>query len=378
MMPLTSGRCGALAPRLLLVGAAAMLATLSGAAQQTQAHPQVPIIHATTTLVDVPVLVLDKRGQPMDQMSQDDFQIYDNGVLQRLAGFDNEPRPLSLAIVVDTSDYDAIGQAKRSAQQIRDMVLGATGQAAVFTPGPEPRKLLDFTSDSNKVADVLSHLQKSPTAPLGEGTIIEPLNLAVLDLKHQPRERTRAALVISKSSSKTGAGAQALIESGMSDAIPIFHLSPNHPKGMPDYVNPDSTSQRGTGQGSQREQAPASPVDMHGQPTSSAGNANLDLAPIIGAAKGLATKVLAPHNLDYVYASGGVYYSAGNDNDFDQKLSLIGDELRTIYHLYYSPNNLSATAELHQITIKLDLPATASVGNTEYRRTYVGIQATPH
>jgi VWFA-related protein len=337
--------------------------------------PQVPLIRASTTLVDVPVLVLDKQGRPLESLSRDDFRVYDDGQLQRITGFDHAPRPLSLAIVVDTSEYDAIGQAKRAAELICQMVIGAQGRASIFIPGPEPKQIVPFTSDTNKLDVALTHLSKSPTPPQGEGSIVEPLNLAMLDLRQQPDTRTRAALVISRSDAK-GPAAEALLESGMSDAIPIFHISPNRPAGMKRYVNPDSTQQRGTGVGSQRVQAPPAPTDMHGQPTSGYGAGNLDLAPIIGGAAHLAGKLLDPHHLDYVYASGGVSYSAGNDRDFDHKLSLIGDELRAIYHLYYSPSNLTSVAEIHGITVRLALPPTAGVGATDYRRTYVGIK--PH
>ncbi|HEY7855280.1 MAG TPA: VWA domain-containing protein [Terriglobales bacterium] len=350
---------------------AAPLLTSLGAQQRGGA----PIIRTSTTVVDVPMLVLDKQGQPMESLSQDDFNIFDNGIAQKLSAFDHDPRPLSLAIVVDTSDFDAIAQAKRSAELITNMVVGAAGVASVFTPGPEPRQLLDFTGDANKLGDVLRHLQKSPSAPQGQGSILEPLNMAVLDLRHQPKENTRAALVISRSSAKSGEGAQALIDSGMSDATPIFHLSPNRPKDAHAYVNPDSTAQRGVGQGSQRTVAPPAPVDSRGMPTSGAGMGNMDLGGVISAATSVAGKVLAAHSNDYVYATGGVYYSAGNDNDFDQKLSLIGDELRAIYHLYFAPNDLSDASPVHSIVVKLDVPATTSVGSTSYRRTYIGVQA---
>jgi VWFA-related protein len=357
----------------LLLAAAA--AAQQPARQAAKPLPQVPLIRASTTLVEVPVLVLNKQGRPLQTLSRDDFRLYDDGAPQRITGFDRSARPISLAIVVDTSDYDAIGQARRAAQLICQMVVGAQGQASVFIPGPEPKQILPFTSDTNRIATTLSHLSKSPTPPQGYGSIVEPLNLAMLDLRQQPDSRTRAALVISRSNAK-GPGAEALLESGMSDAIPIFHISPNRPAGMPRYVNPDSTEQRGTGVGSQRVQAPPAPTDMHGQPTSGYGAGNLDLAPIIGAAAGLAGKLLDPHHLDYVYNSGGVSYSAGNDRDFDAKLSLIGDELRSIYHLYYSPNNLTDVATIHSINVKLDLPPTSGVGSTNFRRTYVGIK--PH
>lgn len=365
-------------PAAALALAASSLAFPQAAQQAPKKLPQVPIIHASTTLVDVPVLVLDKQGEPMDSLEQDDFRLLDDGRQQRISGFDNQPRPLSLAIVVDTSDYDAIDQAKRSAELITSMVVGAAGTASVFIPGPEPRQILGFTSDTSKISDLLRHLAKSPSAPQGQGSITEPLNLAMLDLQKQPRENTRAALVISRASTKGGEQAQAILDSGMTDAIPIFHISPNRPKNAMDHSNPDTPEARGTGAGSQRVQAPPAPVDSRGQPTAGGDAANMNLAPILGAGVGLVKKVVAPHGMDYVYNSGGISYDAGNDNEFDQKLTRIGDDLRAIYHLYYTPNNLTPQAEVHQIEVHLDMPAIAGsgVGATSYRRSYLGIS--PH
>lgn len=197
----------------------------------------------------------------------------------------------------------------------------------------------------------------------------------MLALRHQPSADTRAALVISHATARSGAGAEALIEGSMGDAIPIFHLTPNRPKNAPAHTNMDTPAERGTGVGSQREQAPAAPIDSRGMPTEDPGEGNLDLRPIIAGAAGLAGKLIMPHHMDYVYNSGGLSYGSGSDSEFDQRLSLIGSELRSIYHLYYSPNDLSTQAALHRIVVELNLPPTADVGSTTYRRSYLGMRA---
>lgn len=367
-------RAGALLCPLLLLGGVAAAQGTSASPNQARKLPQIPVITANTTIVEVPVLVLGKDGQPMQELTDNDFKIFDDGRLQKIGGFDNSPRPVSLAIVVDTYDWNAIDQAKRAARLISAMVVGAQGVASIYIPGPQAKCLLPFTSDTDKIANVLQHLDLSPVAPAGGGAITAPLNEAMLALQHQPRTRTRAALVIS-SSNAHGTGAAALLESGSSDAIPIFRIEPNQPADAPEHINPDTPALRGLGQGSQRVQRPEAPMNSRGTPTSGAGDlGNIDLGPIIGAAAGLAGKVLAPHHLDYVYYSGGVTYNPGNDHAFDQQLSLIGEELRSFYHLYYSPNDLTAQAALHVITVNLDLPATSNLGHVAYRRTYVGAQ----
>ncbi|MGH9477222.1 MAG: hypothetical protein ACRD1C_12960 [Terriglobales bacterium] len=366
-------RAGALLCPLVLLAVAAGAQGTQTSPNQPRRLPQIPVITANTTIVEVPVLVLSKDGQPMQELTQNDFTIFDDGRVQKISGFDDSARPVSLAIVVDTYDWNAIDQAKRAARLISSMVVGAQGEASIYVPGPQPKCLLAFTSDTNRIANTLQHLDLSPASQQGGGSIVEPLNLAMLALRHQSRSRTRAALVISNSSAKS-TGAEALLESGMSDAIPIFRIEPNKPKNAPEHINPDTPALRGLGQGSQRVQAPPAPMNSRGTPTSDTGTlGNMDLAPIIGAAAGLAGKVLAPHHLNYVYYSGGVSYDPGNDHAFDQQLSLIGDELRSIYHLYYSPNDLTNVASVHGISMHLDLPATANLGHTAYRRSYVGI-----
>lgn len=375
------------APRLARLGCLAILAgglaltpAASLAQQPAPAPPArqqqipIPLIRTNTTLVEIPVLVLNKQGEPMLQLGKDDFEVYDNGELQRVTGFDNESRPVSLAIIVDTSDEDAIGQARRSARLITDMVLGTTGQAAIYVPGPEPRQILPFTTDTTQITNALTHLSPTPAAPQGEGSVLEPLNLAMMALRHQTSDRTRAALIISRSDARAGAGAQALLESGMSEAIPIFRISPNRPAGMPDLVNPNTPEQRGIGQGSQRVIRPAAPTGPRGQPTSDPGAANIDLGGVVRAASGMAGRLLDPRHMNYVFATGGMSYSAGNDHEFDQRLSLIGEELHDFYHLYYSPNNLTPTAEVHAVTVKVSLPATSNIGSTTYRRSYLGVK----
>ncbi|MGH9468557.1 MAG: VWA domain-containing protein [Terriglobales bacterium] len=356
-----------------LFGCAAILClmTLGLAAQGKQ---QIPLIRSNTTIVDIPVLVLGKDGQPMQELSQSAFAVYDDGRLQHVSGFDHAMRPLSVAIIVDTYNWSAIDQAKRAARLISDMVVGAQGEAGIYVPGPQARCILPFTSDTNRIANVLQHLTLSPAAPEGGGSITAPLNLAMLTLHRQPRARERAALVIS-SSDAGGTGAEALLASGMSEAIPIFRIEPNQPANAPQHVNPDTPATRGEGQGSQREQHPASPMDSRGQPNSAPGM-NLDLGGLLGAMAGLAGKVVAPHHLNYVFYTGGVSYSPGNDHSFDQRLSLIGEEMRSFYHIFYSPNDLTPQAALHAVTVQLELPKTANAGRVSYRRTYVGIR--PH
>lgn len=339
--------------------------TAAPAGQQTGPIPQAPARIVTgVTVVDVPVIVLDSQGQPVENLELGNFNLQDDYQTQRLIGFDNQPRPISLAIVVDTSDRTAVQQARRAAQVVADMVVGATGEAALFIPGPEPKQVLSFTNDGDKIVSVLRHLKVTPSG----SDVTASLQMAAMRLRTQPRDHTRAIVVISRQNPKQGAFSEAILEGAMNDALPVFRIYPDTPQGaQPD--NPLSPYEHGTGVGSSREPMPVQPVGAHGQmPDTTAPGTGLNLGSIASA---VATK-LRSKNWDYVYATGGLDLHAANDGDFDRKLSEVGDVLRSTYHLYYHPDNLTQGPAVHVINLRV--AKHTGVAKTSYRHTYIGMR----
>jgi hypothetical protein len=63
-----------------------------------------PIFHADATLVTVPVLVTDARGNPVHDLKGDDFRLYDNGAPREIRHiWREEELPLVVGILVDIS-----------------------------------------------------------------------------------------------------------------------------------------------------------------------------------------------------------------------------------------------------------------------------------
>ena len=68
------------------------------------AQDQPPRFSVDVRLVRVLATVKDASGQLIGSLNKDDFQIFDNGVLQQLALFEHHTeQPLSITVMIDTS-----------------------------------------------------------------------------------------------------------------------------------------------------------------------------------------------------------------------------------------------------------------------------------
>lgn len=61
------------------------------------------VVRVDTSLVTVPVSVVDREGKFVPNLTKDDFRIYENGVEQRVAHFAPVERPFTVLLVLDTS-----------------------------------------------------------------------------------------------------------------------------------------------------------------------------------------------------------------------------------------------------------------------------------
>src|SRR5262245_61875840 len=60
-------------------------------------------INVNVALVTLPVSVVDREGKLVDNLSKDQFQVYEDNVLQEISLFKHEDTPLSVGLVIDNS-----------------------------------------------------------------------------------------------------------------------------------------------------------------------------------------------------------------------------------------------------------------------------------
>jgi VWFA-related protein len=99
------------------------------------------VLRVDTSLVTVPVSVMDRYGKYIPNLRRQDFHIYDEGVEQKIAYFATVDKPFTVALVIDTS-----GSTEIKLEEIQNAAISFVNQLQ-----PEDRVLVISFDDSIKV-----------------------------------------------------------------------------------------------------------------------------------------------------------------------------------------------------------------------------------
>jgi hypothetical protein len=138
------------------------------------------------------VTLLDEKDREVTDVSAADIALAENGVSRDVTSFKPDRRPLSVAVLVDTSA--AVGSAYRL--NVVDAVVGLVTRLpdgtryAVWTTGDRPTKVVDHTDDRGAAGQALRRV-----APQGGNYMLDAFGEASADLKKLSREGDRTAVV---------------------------------------------------------------------------------------------------------------------------------------------------------------------------------------
>ena len=98
-------------------------------------------LRVDTTLVSIPVSVMDRNGKFIPNLRKEDFHIWENGVEQQVAYFASVDKPFTVALVIDTS-----GSTKSRLMEIQDAATTFINQLR-----PDDRVMVVSFSDKIRV-----------------------------------------------------------------------------------------------------------------------------------------------------------------------------------------------------------------------------------
>ena len=181
--------------------AIALLAALGGAAgltviaQQDDANDALPSFRAGVDVVSLNVTVTDADNRFVTDLDQENFQIFEDGVLQEITFFSRARLPIALSVLIDTSA--SMDKRMRTAQEAAigfSRSLGPDDLAEIIDFDGRVEILQDFTNDLELLGDAIRQ-----TSAGGSTSLYNALYVALKDLSKaplRPSEVRRQAIVM--------------------------------------------------------------------------------------------------------------------------------------------------------------------------------------
>ncbi len=158
-----------------------------------------PLSHQEDTTrasrVRVNVTVFDRTGQPLLDLREEDFAIYELGRAQRIESFLSPRAPLRILILVDVSPSVAPGlRPVLDALVEFVLTLGPHDEVSVISFGPSIRLESDFTFNADRLRQALQGLEPARD-PADVTKLYDAVAIALERLQRQQDMRTALLLV---------------------------------------------------------------------------------------------------------------------------------------------------------------------------------------
>ena len=119
------------------------------------------VVTIDTSLVNLHVRVVDRNNRPINDVSNEEFRVFENGVQQKVEFVNREEVPITYGLVVDNSGSlrSQIGQVVEAAKTI--VASNKPGDEAFvvrFISSDEIKILQDFTADKQALGDALDDM----------------------------------------------------------------------------------------------------------------------------------------------------------------------------------------------------------------------------
>ena len=155
----------------------------------------VPVVTTDTALVQLSVGVVDKQGNPITNLSANDFAVFEDGVRRPIVHFEPTDAPFSLVMLLDTSGSTINFRQQINQAAIRFLeALGPEDRVAIVDfNGKGPKLQLPFSTDRRKIAYTIGITLQTGK---GETPLYDALKLSVKELAHEAPRRRKAIIVL--------------------------------------------------------------------------------------------------------------------------------------------------------------------------------------
>ena len=328
---------------LFLTFVAGLAGSFSAFAQtkpQSNSEPpqDIDVVRVSTTLVTVPVSVMDRNGRFIPDLKQDQFHLFEDGIEQQIAFFDNAEQPFTVALLLDVSDSAAakLAQIKDAAAAFVNE-LRPNDRVMIVTFDKRITILCEATSDCDLLNAAIYRAQSG-----GGTSLYSAIDLVIT--KRLKRIRGRKAIVLFTDGVDT-TSRDATYESTLRTAEELDALI--YAIQFNTYADVAKTQTN-----------PASLDPAQGSSS-------------VVTSKGEALTVAYKRAERYLQLlsdkTAGRFYFAASLGHLKEIFARIAAELREQYSLGFYPSNKSATKSRRELKVKVSLPNVA----IRSRRSYI-------
>jgi VWFA-related protein len=314
------------------------------------------VVRVNTTLVTVPVSVLDRQGRFVPNLRREDFTVFENGIEQSIAYFEPAEKPFTVALLLDTSASThfhlaeireaAIAFAKQLRPQDRVLIVSFNDEVLLLT---------EATNDLNIIETVIEE-----NANTGDSTrLYDAVDLTITERLNKIKGRKAIVLFTDgvDTSSQQASYQSTLRQVEELDALiyPIQYDTSDYLNAMQGAGNGTVTitTRRGGLFGTTTSQQTYNVPVNNGVPLPGTTKAEYDRAD------------------HYLHAladkTGGRLYQANDTTQLAEAFTRIAEELRRQYSLgYYPKTENSEVSERRQIRVKVRQPNLAVKARDSY------------
>lgn len=331
----------------------------------TEQQPSAPeevdagdIVRVNTTLVTIPVSVMDRDGRYVPNLRKEDFSLWEDGVEQEVAFFSSVDKPFSVVLMLDTSPSTQF-----RLEDIQDAAISFVNQLR-----PDDKVMVvAFNDDINVLADLTSDRTRLSRAirraHTGDGTRLYDAVDVVINRELGKIQGRKAIVLFTDGVDTTSRRASyqsnlmdaqeldALIYSVQYDtSADVANSAPNFPS------NPDDIFGQILGGifGGGRRSNPRNGGRRGGYPPNGGGRLPNDY------------RTADDYLRDLANSTGGRQYHADSLQNMSYAFANVAEELRRQYSIGYYPKRPGQPGERRQIKVKAREPNLAVRSRDSY------------
>lgn len=140
-----------------------------------------PTIRVQTRLVNVAMNVVDAKGAPVGGFGKDDFEVLEDGRLQKIAVFEKEATtPLSIVLAIDTSESVLTNERleKEAAKRFVQVLLREQDELDVMEFSDVVREIVPFTNQKKRIENGINDLKRGDETALYDAVYLASQRLS--------------------------------------------------------------------------------------------------------------------------------------------------------------------------------------------------------